>query len=205
MTWCLIRDVHRSDKTTTLYLQDPAVQRQPCLSFSWAFIPPSHTPTLLSQKLPSHWGFFCQHFQTSEIHLGCPTSQPGPPQPPELFPPHEGAVREKNMFSPHQALPNSWQRITLEKLILKQLCQFKRGRMTSYIAFCRFLAENSQQTAGWPLILHLNTVTEKFAFHHHVAFFSSSHRPSLGLLQGFQACITSLHTCWGLFTFNVEQ
>lgn len=67
------------------------------------------------------WGVFCQHFQTSEIHPGCPTSQSGPPQPPDLFPPYEGAVREKNMFSPHQALPNSWQRITLEKLILKQL------------------------------------------------------------------------------------
>lgn len=121
MTWCLIRDVHRSDTTTTLYLQDPAFQRQSCLSFSWAFILPSYALTLLSQKLPSHWGFFCQHFQTSEIHPGCPTSQSGPPQPPDLFPPYEGAVREKNMFSPHQALPNSWQRITLEKLILKQL------------------------------------------------------------------------------------
>lgn len=120
MIWCLIRDVHSSDKTTTLYLQDPAFQRQLCLSFSWAFNPASHTSALWSQKLASHWGFFCSHFQTSEIHLGCPISQPRPPQPPELFPLYEGAVREKKMFSPYQALPNSWQRIILEKLILKQ-------------------------------------------------------------------------------------
>lgn len=77
--------------------------------------------------------------------------------------------------------------------------------MRSSIAFCCLLAESGQWTAGWPLILHFNTVAEIFAFHHHVAFFSSSHRPSLSSLQGFQACITSLHTCCGLFTFNVEQ
>lgn len=52
--------------------------------------------------------------------------------------------------------------------------------MTSSIAFCHLLAENSQQAAGWPPITHLKTEAEKFAFHHHVAFFSSSHRPSLG-------------------------
>lgn len=76
--------------------------------------------------------------------------------------------------------------------------------MRSSIALCCPLAESSQRTAGWPPVLHLNTGTEIFAFHHHVAFFSS-HRPSLGSLQGFQACITSLHTCCSLFTFNVEQ
>lgn len=121
MPWCLVRDVHRSDKTTTLYLQDPAFQRQPRVSFSWALIPASHLSALSSQKLASHWGFSCRHFQTSETRPGCPTSQPRPPQPPELFPPYEGAVREKKMFSPHQALPNSWQGITLEKPIRKQL------------------------------------------------------------------------------------
>lgn len=120
MTWCLIRDVHWSYKTTTLY-QDPAFQRQPSLSYSWAFIPTSHMSTPLSQNLSSHWGFVCWHFQTSEIHLGCPTSQPWPPQPPELCPLKEGAVKEKKIFNPHQALPNSGQRITLEKLTLKQL------------------------------------------------------------------------------------
>lgn len=211
MTWCLIRDVHRSDKTTTLYLDnvDPAFQRQPCLSFSWAFIPASHASTLLSQKLPSHWGFFCQFFETSEICPGCPTSQPWPPQPPELFPPlwgnseREDHVQSASGFAKQVAKNNLRKSDTLATV--EEICQFQRGRMTSSIAFCILFVENSQQAAGWPPTLHLNTVAEKFAFHHHVAFFSSSHRPSLGLLQGFQACITSLHTCWGLFTFNVEQ
>lgn len=123
MTWCLVRDVHRSDKTTTLYLQDPAFQRQPCLSFSWALIPASRTSALSSQKLASRWGFFCRHtFKPLKYVWAVLPPIRGHLNHPSGFLGYEEAARgEKKTFSPHEALPNSWRRITLEKLIFKQL------------------------------------------------------------------------------------
>lgn len=126
MTWRLVKDVHRSDKTTTLYLQDPAFQRQPCLSFSWALIPTSRTSALSSQKLASHWGFFCRHtFKPLKYIRAVLPPIRGHLNHLRGFLRYEEAVRgEKKTFSSHQALPNSWRRITLEKLVFKQLWRF---------------------------------------------------------------------------------
>lgn len=127
---------------------------------------------------------------------------------PSSFLHYKEAAREEN-FQPTSGFTKQLAKNNIRnpdiQATVEEICRFKRSRVRSSVACCCLLAESGQWTAGWPPILHLNTVIEILAFHHHVAFFSSSHRPSLGSLHSFQACITSLHTCCGLFTFTVEQ
>lgn len=207
MTWCLIRDVHRSDKTTMLYLQDPEFQRQLCLSFSWAFIPTSHMSAHGHKSWPCTEGFSANTFEPLKYIWAVP-SQPRPPQPPELFPLYEGAVRDKKMFSPHQALLNSWQRITLEKLIFKQLWRrFVNLRWAGWDRHCLLLSFCWKQPADSCMAPNpaLKPSRRKICISSSCCIFLFFSQAFPWLAPGFQACITSLHTCWGLFTFNIEQ